>query len=62
MKKSKIEIMAEELKNYSDKVSTRKNIQSRLEKTLNRYLEEINNSRERHKGSKITTVYKELNR
>ena len=62
MKKSKVEIMAEELKNYSDKVSTRKNIQSRLEKTLNRYLEEINNSSERLKGSKITTVYKELNR
>ena len=59
--KSKVEKLFEEVNNYSER-SIIDNINERLNKTLARYLEDLEYSSERLRGKKTYIVYKELSK
>lgn len=59
--KSKVEKLFEEVNNYSER-SLIDNINERLNKTLARYLEDLEYSSERLRGKKTHIVYKELSK
>ena len=59
--KSKVERIWEDVNKYSE-TTIYDNVRERLQKTLMRYLEDIDNSSERLLGKKTHVVYKEINR
>ena len=59
--KSKLEKLYDEVCNY-DSLTFKDNIESRLNKVLTRYIEDLDNASDRILGKKISTVYKELSR
>ena len=59
--KSKVEKLFEEVNNYQER-SIIDNINERLNKTLTRYLEDLEYSSERLRGKKAHIVYKELSK
>ena len=59
--KNKLELMLEEIDKYP-KLSLSDNIENRLKLTLDRYIEELDNSSQRLRQKNISTVYREINR
>ena len=59
--KTKIQRLWDEVKDYQE-LTISDNIKERLNKTLNRYLEDLNSSSDRLLGKKVRTVYKELSK
>lgn len=57
---SKVKKMYEELCTYPDNLSLVNNIRTRLKKSLDLYLDELNKASERLEGKKVRTVYKGL--
>lgn len=57
---NKIEKLLYDAERYQENLTLEDNIKSRLDKTLNLYLSELESASDRIKGKKIKTVYKEL--
>ena len=60
--KSKVERLAEEIEKYEDNITLRDNIEARLQKTLENYLDQLESSSDRILSKKLKTVYREINR
>lgn len=58
---SKVRRLWEDVKDYPE-LTVYDNIRERLDKTLARYLDDLDNSSERLRSKKIRTVYRELSR
>ena len=59
--KSKVEKILDDVNSYSERTVT-DNIKERLNKTLSRYLEDLESSSDRLRGKKVYIVYKELSK
>ena len=59
--KRKVQQLWDDVKDYHD-LTIADNIKDRLQRTLTRYLEDLESSSDRLKGKKIRTVYKELSK
>lgn len=59
--KSKVEKILDDVNSYSERTVT-DNIKERLNKTLSRYLEDLESSSDRLRGKKVHIVYKELSK
>ena len=57
---SKVKKMYDELCKYENNLSMSDNIESRLKKSLDLYLDELNKASDRLNGKKTNTVYKAL--
>jgi len=59
--KSKVKQLWNDVKDYHE-LTLQDNIKERLNKTLNRYLDDLDSSSDRLLGKKTKTVYKELSK
>ena len=59
--KRKVQQLWDDVKDYQD-LTIADNIKDRLQKTLTRYLEDLESSSDRLRGKKSRTVYKELSK
>lgn len=59
--KRKVQQLWDDVKDYQD-LTIADNIKDRLQKTLTRYLEDLESSSDRLRGKKTRTVYKELSK
>lgn len=59
--KRKVQQLWDDVKDYQD-LTIVDNIKDRLQRTLTRYLEDLESSSDRLKGKKVHTVYKELSK
>jgi len=59
--KRKVQQLWDDIKDYQD-LTIADNIKDRLQKTLTRYLEDLESSSDRLRGKKTRTVYKELSK
>lgn len=59
--KRKVQQLWDDIKDYQD-LTIADNIKDRLQKTLTRYLEDLERSSDRLRGKKTRTVYKELSK
>ena len=59
--KSKVQQLWDDVKDYQD-LTIADNIKDRLQRTLTRYLEDLESSSDRLRGKKTRTVYKELSK
>jgi hypothetical protein len=59
--KRKVQQLWDDVKDYQD-LTIADNIKDRLQRTLTRYLEDLESSSDRLRGKKIRTVYKELSK
>lgn len=59
--KRKVQQLWDDIKDYQD-LTIADNIKDRLQKTLTRYLEDLESSSDRLRGKKVRTVYKELSK
>ena len=59
--KRKVQQLWDDIKDYHD-LTIADNIKDRLQKTLTRYLEDLESSSDRLRGKKTRTVYKELSK
>ena len=59
--KRKVQQLWDDMKDYQD-LTIADNIKDRLQKTLTRYLEDLESSSDRLRGKRTRTVYKELSK
>lgn len=59
--KRKVQQLWDDIKDYQD-LTIVDNIKDRLQKTLTRYIEDLESSSDRLRGKKTRTVYKELSK
>lgn len=59
--KRKVQQLWDDVKDYQD-LTIADNIKDRLQRTLTRYLEDLESSSDRLRGKKTRTVYKELSK
>ena len=59
--RSKVEKLLDEVSTYSERTIS-DNVKERLNKTLSRYLEDLESSSDRLRGKKVHIVYKELSK
>lgn len=59
--KRKVQQLWDDIKDYQD-LTIADNIKDRLQKTLTRYLEDLESSSDRLRGKRTRTVYKELSK